>query len=205
MYPPSVLSLTEVIAKTGYDLKDLLTRASAVVLVGSRSAGCHRPDSDWDVVVFGIPGPWRVRKPGVDLIFENPSGPTDPTWLRRELCIHMSKYALWLTGAQFWKDEDLDWDGAAAFKHKRITNRAHAMLRMGFSQERITSELLDEARRLACLKRKIHVPPTAILPREYDSALRGDILALTESLTPGEKAASSRPVIEADQPSHEPK
>lgn len=168
MYPPSVLSLTEVIAKTGYDLKDLLTRASAVVLVGSRSAGCHRPDSDWDVVVFGIPGPWRVRKPGVDLIFENPSGPTDPVWLRRELCIHMSKYALWLTGNQFWKNEDLDWKGASSFKRNRIENKARGMLRMKFSPDRVISELLDDARRAVCLDQRIHVPPTALLPQQTD-------------------------------------
>lgn len=167
----ALAELRPLVASAGYDMEDLLSRAAGVCIYGSRAAGCHRPDSDWDVLVLGMPGPWRVRRPGIDLSFEDPAA---PGWLGRELAIHVTGYSAWISGSMPWRPEDLDWEVAEAFKLRKVRSRADAVRRVGPGTRQL-EKLRNDLRRLEHLRRREYVPPAALLTPDWDRSLFPDL------------------------------
>lgn len=159
------------VASCGYDLDDLMLRACGVCLYGSRAAGCHREDSDWDVLVLGVPGPWRVRRPDIDLSFEDPDS---FEWLGRELAIHVTGYSVWLSGSMPWRPEDLDWETAAAFKLRRMRVQAESIRRLGRNSSHL-DRLRSDLRRYEHLRRREYVPPERLLTPDWDRTIFPDL------------------------------
>lgn len=165
--------LKPLVSSAGYDLDDLMRRARGVCVYGSRAAGCDRADSDWDVLVLGIPGPWRVRRAGIDLSFEDPNA---PGWLGRELAIHVTRYSIWLSGSMPWRPHDLRWDEAEDFKLKVLARTAAAVRRRGPAAAlNQVLRMRADLRRLEHLRRREYVPPRELLTRNWDRSLFPDL------------------------------
>lgn len=165
--------LRPLVRQAGHDLDELMGKAAGVCVYGSRAAGCHREGSDWDVLVLGIPGPWRIRRPFIDLSFEDPlaSG-----WLGRELAIHVTGYSIWLSGSMPWRPPDLRWEEAEAFKMRVLARRAAAVRGLGPAAvpDQVTKMKAD-LRRLEHLRRREYVPPRELLTRDWDRSLFPDL------------------------------
>lgn len=182
--------LVKLLRKYEYPLDFLERKATGIAVVGSRVAGCHRPDSDWDVVVFGyrptskdrlaaLREGWgvRVREHGLDLMFEDQKS---PHWLGRELCIHMTGFSFWVQGSQFWDEADLDWDTADRIISRRIRSGIQSVHRIwdGSNQalkDKIGRRLISDSRRLQCVRDRVLIPPTAMLPAEFNVAFLEDV------------------------------
>lgn len=185
-------SLNSKLNYLGLSLSNLIDDFHSVCLVGSRAAGCAKPESDWDVVVFFDKdkswtalnklelepkkrGVYRVHDkagvshkirfsetefgygmkthaPGLDLMFEDINC---PMWRRRELCIHMTGYGIWLAGEPHWKASDIDWEGAVSLKNQLMRRQTRII---GDDPWWDNNQL-----RLWCLEHKVYVPPTAML------------------------------------------
>lgn len=155
--------LAEALASKGYDLLALCS-AHPFAVFGSRAAGCHRLNSDWDVVALTAPQ-LADRGGPVDYLQEDP--PNDPQWYSRDLAFHLAGYAVWLNGGPNWDPALLDWDRAAARKAKKIREIAPVVGR-GLLAPKMEVKWVDHLRaelgRLIQLRQRVPISPTALLP-----------------------------------------
>ena len=157
----------------GYDL-EFYRSTYSVAVFGSRAASCHRPNSDWDIVVLG-PSQVSDRGQGLDFLMEDP--PRDPYWYHRDLAFHLSGYAVWISGAPNWDPAKLEWEAAYARKLKRVREIALSLGHYGaglstFRGRYWMNKCLHEAGRAILLKQRRPISPTALLPKVGHSELR---------------------------------
>lgn len=161
--PIDLTGLDEALASKGYDLQSLCL-AHPFAVFGSRGAGCHRANSDWDVVALTAPQ-LALRGGGLDYLQEDP--PNDPRWYSRDLAFHLTGYAVWLSGGPNWDPALLDWDRAVARKTKKIRETAsiigRGLLSPGREAKWVT-HVREELGRMIQLRDRIPISPTALLP-----------------------------------------
>jgi hypothetical protein len=164
--------LPEAMKANGYSFEKWRSSYPFAVF-GSRAAKCHRPDSDWDVVVLGQ-GQSSDRGGGLDFLVEDP--PNDSHWYVRDLAFHLTGYAVWLNSGPNWDPALLQWDRAIERKTKRVREIALSLGRLEMAapyQKRWMRKCVQEAGRIMQLREGLHISPTSMLPRPSLEDFRG--------------------------------
>lgn len=149
------------------------TRATGIILFGSRAAGLASSTSDWDLLCIGPRGP---RPSGaVDLVWLDPYLLESTRWLGSELASHVAAYGRVLRGSHPWLSSVSIAPDAVSCKVRRILGKLEglevAWPVLGVSQRVEQARWLRlELQRLECLERRRPVPPTAVLDQEWTAA-----------------------------------
>lgn len=155
---------------SGRSWEDLVTRATDVVLFGSRAVGVEKGDSDWDLLCIGS-GP--AREPGsVDLIWIGEQATLSRAWLGCELASHVAAYGIPLLGACAWMPNVHIAPEAAQRKRVRARGRIVSMSRVWSAlrpsfQAKQAVLLRRELQRAELLDGGNAVPPAAILDARW--------------------------------------
>ena len=170
--------LEPVLAARSMDLSRLCQRAEAVIVFGSRAAGCPRPESDWDLLCVG---PNRThRDPGLDVVWVSSERLDDWAWLTSELAGHVAHWGILVAGEAPWRDQIRDAqaklrkqaDGASSYKRRLIHGQARGLQRVWsyLDKPRLHAELHSLRRELQRYEELRHgrpVPPTAHLDMKW--------------------------------------
>jgi hypothetical protein len=168
-------SIDQILVRHSLSLDDLRREASAIILFGSRAAGCARETSDWDLLCIGR---GRSRKlAGLDLVWIDISTMEHDAFLGGELAGHVLRFGCWLHGEASWKASDLRVDAAARRKEERLAKRLRSYERawhlLGAAYQDQDARLLRrDVQRLGGLRAGIAVPPSAHLDAAWTKNTR---------------------------------
>jgi hypothetical protein len=151
-----------------------LSKASGIVVFGSRAAGLHNQSSDLDVLVIDV-NDKRMKRAGLDLIYITVATWKSGDWLRSELAGHILHYGVWIQGDAGWPDYAWSGEWAAMLKQRRLIslvqnvsvswNRLHPIF-----QDKYRTMVRRELQRLDLLRKSIPIPPTFVLDAEWRSS-----------------------------------
>lgn len=184
--------LEQHLAAQGSSLASLCGRAEALLLFGSRAAGCSGADSDWDLMCVGDARTQRAQR--LDLVWVTPGRLSSASWQRGELAGHVARWGMLLWGAAPWLDAvRARWFSpgvgvAAAARKRRLINgqvsglsRVWAHLDTTHRHDQFTA-LRRELQRFDALSRGQPVSPTAHLDRAWQrQESRGQWTALASA------------------------
>ena len=169
----SLAGLEATLSLMGLSVEALRSRTSALVLFGSRAAGCARPSSDWDLLCVGRMNP--IKTPAIDIVSIPEGALSTDLWVGRELAGHVLEYGIWLHGAPLWCAADLRFDLAAKGKIARITRRLCALdgvwgsLRKAY-RDKHARLIRRDVQRADLLSRGRPIPPAAVLDEAWRAA-----------------------------------
>ena len=152
---------------------ELGSRASQVILFGSRAAGVARTDSDWDLLCVGEGT--SIHNRVIDIVWISPAQLTTARWLGSELASHVAAYGQWLIGKDSWSH--LVRLSPEAIHHKRQSilsqlselKRLWPRLAPGLRAKHLR-RLRRGVQRLQCLSEDRAVPPTRMLDDLWDQS-----------------------------------
>ncbi len=195
----------QVVAAAGVDFDDLCRSAHAVVLFGSRAAGCATAASDWDLLLVG-PGR-SCKRAGLDLVRIEPHALESKAWLAGDLAGHIAAHGVWLSGSPTWDVGCIDFAAAARRKEERLVRSLRALagawglLGPAYRAKHAT-RIRRDIQRQRCLDGRVPIPPSAWLDERWiaegtHGALADTLLALLAA--PPDVA---RDIAELALPSH---
>lgn len=176
------LSLLELVLRR-HDITwpQLQETSMAVFLFGSRAAGCHREDSDWDLLCIGD-GRSRMRQ-GLDLIWIPVHQTEDVRWRETELASHVAAWGRCLHGDEHWVHDARPGSLAVRLKAQVLEGRVRALPRgrpwpSERHRRRRSEEIRRDLQRYALLAGGVAVPPTAQLDRCWQDESERERIAL---------------------------
>jgi len=170
--PAPATGLLDALGAVGLSYPDLVQRSTALVLFGSRAAGCAREGSDWDLLAIGE-GPCPVAR-HLDLVWIHPRDLDSGTFLATELAGHVARYGRWLHGPFDWRSAVACGPAAAERKARRLASRlcalerAWPLLTPGLRCEERTLFRRD-LQRFDLLARSEAVPPSRMLDEAWET------------------------------------
>jgi hypothetical protein len=149
----------------------LSSRASEIVLFGSRAQEVARPDSDWDLLCVGTAATSR-RIGKVRPIWVEPSRILTSQWLGSELAGHIAAFGVWLLGHGEWRHRVFSSDAAVHHKERMVTARIEALSRLA---DRLPAtrrtyhgiRVRRDVQRLLILRAGGAVPSAPLLDRDW--------------------------------------
>jgi len=198
--------LAQQLHQHGVSLDRIAADAEAVIIFGSRAAGCARADSDWDLLIIGR-GRTRLGR-GLDLVYIEPSVFRGDRWRSSELAGHVGHFGQTLAGdpdaLTGLREVEI---GAEAIERKH--RQLHAQLRAceqfwaslaTWAQAKRQIRLRRDLQRHARLLESDPVPPSAVLDREWAArSARERPLLLRQWLANAELAAATGPWLDPAQ------
>lgn len=172
MEPTEVLDeLRGELRKGGLSWEELSSRATEIVLFGSRAQGVARPDSDWDLLCVGT-APTGRRIGSVRPIWVEPARLLSSQWLGSELAGHIAAFGVWLLGPGAWRSRVFVSDAAVHHKEQVLAARIEALSRFA---DRLPTErrsyhgirVRRDLQRLLILRGGGAVPSAPLLDREW--------------------------------------
>lgn len=163
-----IRSLEHVLASCGLSLDALTRRAEAVVLFGSRAAGCARADSDWDLLVLGRAEWGALRDARLHLVHIPEAS---STFWGSDLACHASRFGHWLSGTPFLTSQTRP--ELALERKLRLASREAGFVADAWTslaparRPRHLHRVRRDLQRAAYLARTGTVPPTAWLDEEW--------------------------------------
>lgn len=163
-------TLEQALAREGLCLERLQRTCQAVVLFGSRAAGCAGPTSDWDILCIGS---GRSTKRGaLDLVWVEPREIESRAWLGRDLAGHVAAHGCWLGGEVRWDLDAIDFPQAARRKEARLARCLRSLALswdlLGPPYQRKHAMLVRrDVQRCLLLQRGLPVPPSAELDQRW--------------------------------------
>lgn len=192
--PVLVRALDRHLSMRGSSLTELDSRAEAVLLFGSRGAGCAHLKSDWDLLCVGDARTTRARD--LDLIWVGSERLRSSRWQEGELAGHVALWGVlvcgrapWLAHArERWSSARIDTSAAAARKRRVLVGQISGLRRVwthlgpAHRHAQFTA-LRRDLQRHDLLSRGRPVPPTAHLDRQWANCDRREQwVSLTESM-----------------------
>lgn len=188
------------LATVGLEWSGLLHDADAVVLFGSRAAGCERGDSDWDLLCVGS-GQSRLTQ-RLDILWITPEQATAPSskWVGTELANHIARFGHVLIGEVPWTESYSRQELALARKRRQLEGHVRGLSRVWLRlnavyRQRQLTELRRDLQRHAVLNTSEAVPPNATLDRMWcrEAASNDRLLELLDHAGVG--AGSMAPLL----------
>ena len=166
MPDPPRSALNRTLARSGLCLDELRRGAQAIVLFGSRAAGCATSASDWDLLCIGDGRSHKLRD--LDLVWIDPRALDTPAWLGGDLAGHVAAHGLWLEGEPCWDLSCVDFAAAARRKEARFVGSLRALAEawdlLGPAYRMKHATLIRrDVQRWGVLQRGLPIPPSAVL------------------------------------------
>jgi predicted nucleotidyltransferase len=165
-----------------------LDDSNEIVVFGSHALGVSTVKSDLDVLVVG--SSIRINHRGLDLISVSSDYVRTAEWLGSELAAHISAYGVWLHGEGGWKELTAQTKRAELMKTRRIERLLTGLIKAWRSlhpifHSRYRLSVRRELQRLYLLRRRIAIPPGAVLDSDWkrDRMYRREVVELTKSLS----------------------
>jgi hypothetical protein len=162
------------------NLDSLRRDAQAIVLFGSRAAGCAELNSDWDLLCVGAGSSRRTY--GLDVVWVEPRALQTSAWLGSDLASHIAAHGLWLEGKPSWDLSTVDFSKAAFRKEARLArslrslSRAWNLLRPEY-QAKHANLIRRDVQRFNLLRCRLPIPPSAMLDALWGGEQQCDWLA----------------------------